>query len=173
VLSVAGGHSSFGGPLNTYSLHAIATMVERLRGDASTALVHANGGYLTYQHAVLLADRPHERGYVGEPTPVQVRHPDAPPLLDAAGIDDVEITVETATVEHDRDGAPKQAFVVGRTAAGDRVAAPTADGDPASASALSLANVPPGDRSHVGRSVRLVRSGDSAVIVPDLGSSAE
>jgi acetyl-CoA C-acetyltransferase len=169
VLSVAGGHSSFGGPLNTYSLHAIATMAERLRAGAGSGLVHANGGYLSYQHSVLLGSRPHPEGYVGRPEPTTVAHVDAPGLLDAATAarDGCELTVETATVEHGRDGAPEQAFVVGRTPTGERVAAATAPGDRASAAGLSLANLPPGAITHVGRTVRLsLRDGQAAVTVP-------
>lgn len=169
VLSVAGGHSSFGGPLNTYSLHAVATTVERLRAGAGTGLVHANGGYLSYQHSVLLGARPHPEGYVGLPEPATVSHPDAPALLDAATAaqDGPELTVETATVEHGRDGTPQQAFVVGRLRSGERVAAATAPDDRAAAAELSLAALPPGAITHVGRAVRLsLRDGQAAVTVP-------
>ncbi|SOE02445.1 hypothetical protein [Blastococcus haudaquaticus] len=169
VLSVAGGHSSFGGPLNTYSLHAIATLVHRLRAGASTGLVHANGGYLSYQHTVLLGARPHPDGYVGEPEPAAVAHPDAPTVLDAAtaAADGVDLTVETVTVEHGRSGAPQQAFVVGRTPTGDRIAVQSAPDDSATAAALSLVSLPPGAITHVGRTVRLsLRGGRPAVTVP-------
>jgi len=174
VLSVAGGHSSFGGPLNTYSLHAIATMAERLRAGAATGLVHANGGYLSYQHSVLLGSRPHPEGYVGRPEPTAVAHPGAPEVLDAAAAAQAgpELTVETATVEHGRDGAPQQAFVVGRTAAGERVAAATAPGDRAGAAELSLANLPPGVHTHVGRTVRLSLADGQAVVTLPSGAAA-
>ena len=152
-LSVTGGHSAFGGPLNSYSLHALATVVERLRSAAGTALVHANGGYLTSQHAVLLASGPHPAGCVGDPEPrrligdVVVR-----PLVDG---DDLDVVVETATVEHDRGGKPSQAFLVARTPSGERVATCTAAGDTAAAQVLSLAHLPPGATTHVGRTVRV------------------
>ena len=73
VPSVTGGHSFFGGPLNSYTLHSIAEVTRRLREGAGPALVHGNGGYLTYQHVVLLAGAPHPGGYVGDPAPVQLR----------------------------------------------------------------------------------------------------
>lgn len=172
VLSVAGGHSSFGGPLNTYSLHAIATAAQRLRGTGGVGLVHANGGYLGYQHGVLLSGWPHPEGYVGRPEPVAVAHPDAPPLLPAAEAVGEELVVETATVEHGRDGAPQQAFVVGRTAAGQRVAVASAPGDAATAAALSLAALPAGATTHVGRTVRVVLSdGTPAVSLRAPGAS--
>jgi acetyl-CoA C-acetyltransferase len=46
--TVTGGLPFFGGPGNSYSLHAIATMAERLRGDRRAyGLVLANGGFLS------------------------------------------------------------------------------------------------------------------------------
>jgi len=52
ALTVTGGLPYFGGPGNNYSMHAIASMIETLRGDpGSYGLVGANGGYLS-KHAV-------------------------------------------------------------------------------------------------------------------------
>jgi acetyl-CoA C-acetyltransferase len=156
LLSVAGGHSSFGGPLNSYALHAIATLVDRLRAKPGTGLVHGNGGYLTYHHTVLLGSAPHPDGYVGSPD-VTWTPPVGPDLVVPAEAEG-PMTVETATVEHDRTGQPGQAFVVGRTSAGVRVAAASAPGDTATAAALSLASLPPGRLSHVGREVLVTGS---------------
>jgi len=50
-LTVTGGLPYFGGPGNNYSLHAVATMVEKLRGRGGTGLVSALGWYAT-KHAV-------------------------------------------------------------------------------------------------------------------------
>jgi len=163
-LSVTGGHSSFGGPLSSYSLHALATTVERLRAGG-TGLVHANGGYLTSQHAVLLGSRPHPDGYVGRPEPQQVRAAAPVPVLTAAQVEGQELVVETATVEHDRTGSPAQAFVVTRTADGARVAASTPYGDAAAAQELSLAALPAGRTTHVGRVVRLAVQSDGTALV--------
>ena len=155
-LSVTGGHSSFGGPLNSYSLHALATMTSRLRGGNGTGLVHGNGGYLTYQHAVLLSGLPHAAGYVGEPTPqVLSREEQVTVLTPASAGGACSVVVETATVEHDRSGAPSQAFVVGRTDDGARVATATPYGDADAARVLSFAALPAGATTHVGRRVRL------------------
>jgi len=50
-LTVTGGLTFAGGPLNSYVMHSVATMVERLRDDAGAfGLVTANGGFLT-KHA--------------------------------------------------------------------------------------------------------------------------
>ncbi|MEC9248831.1 MAG: hypothetical protein VX986_07410 [Pseudomonadota bacterium] len=52
-LTVTGGLPFFGGPGNNYSLHAIAEVVQLLRGQVKTksALIAANGGYLS-KHSV-------------------------------------------------------------------------------------------------------------------------
>ncbi|WP_338051730.1 acetyl-CoA acetyltransferase [Pseudonocardia acidicola] len=163
VPSVTGGHSAFGGPLSSYSLHAVVAAAGRLRAGRGTALVHANGGYLTYQHAVLLGREPHPGGYIGDPAPVDTAGP-APRVVPPAGGD---ATVETATVEHRRDGSPAQAFLIARTADGARFAAQTAPGDAASAQALSLYADGPANGAGsevVGRRVR-VAVGDTHVVV--------
>lgn len=148
---VTGGHSAFGGPLSSYALHALVAVAGHLRRAGGTALVHANGGYLTHEHAVLLARAAHPRGYVGDPEPRDTAGP-VPERVDE--LTGEEVLVETATVEHGRDGAPVQGFLVARTATGARYAAATAAGDLASAAALSL------DRGEVvGRRVRAVHRG--------------
>ncbi len=50
-LTVTGGLTFAGGPLNNYVGHSIATMVDRLRTTGGRGLVTANGGYLT-KHAM-------------------------------------------------------------------------------------------------------------------------
>jgi acetyl-CoA C-acetyltransferase len=170
--SATGGHAAFGGPLSSYSLHAIAAVTRRLRDHGGVAAVHANGGYLTHQHVTVLGRDGHPDGYVGDPAAVEVPADGAPPVRDApevlaaAGVGRVEVTVETATVEHGRDGRPALAVVVARTADGERVAATSAPGDTAAAAALSFAALPAGLTTHVGRTVTLAGLDGGAVIVP-------
>jgi acetyl-CoA C-acetyltransferase len=134
VLTVTGGHSAFGGPLSSYSVHALAAATRALRNGARTALVHANGGYMTHQHSIVLGAEPHEQGYVGssEPSLSQVAPTAVGPVADG------RVTVETVTVEHSREGGPGQAFLVARDADGRRVAGQTRPGDLVSARALSV-----------------------------------
>ena len=148
-LSVTGGHSAFGGPMNTYTLFSVVAVAQRLREGGGLALVHGNGGFVSYQHAVLLSAQSHPHGYVGEPDPVAIT-PVAPPVLVPAT--DGLVTVEAATVEHDRDGAPATGFLIGRTLGGSRIAVQTADA--ASARVLSLQN-----GEIVGRTVSLTTDG--------------
>ncbi|MEO1061136.1 MAG: acetyl-CoA acetyltransferase [Actinomycetota bacterium] len=102
-LTVTGGLTFAGGPLNNYVMHSIATMVDLLREDAgSTGLCTANGGYVT-KHAIgLYSTTPPEAGF---------RHDDVQPIVDAepttpAAEDHVGPgTIEAYTVMHGRDGA--------------------------------------------------------------------
>ncbi|MDQ2721854.1 MAG: acetyl-CoA acetyltransferase [Actinomycetota bacterium] len=155
-LTVTGGHSSFGGPMNSYTLFSVVAVAQRLRAGGGLALVHGNGGFVTYQHALLLSDTPHAEGYVGQPDPVAITPTAAPQLVPAVS---GEVTVETATVEHGRDGQPAIGFLIGRTGERHRMAAQTAPGDIASARALSLDH-----GETVGRTVNLTVDGGYAGI---------
>ena len=162
VPSVLGGHSFFGGPLNSYTLHAIAEVTRLLRDGApdDVALVHANGGYLTHQHVVLLARRAHRDGYIGDPVPVVIPS-DAPPLVHDY---DGDAGIVTATVEYDRGGLPGVGLIVAETPDGRRVAGHT---DSEGAAAL-IAHTAEGTRSLVGTTVHLTdRGGQLTVSLSD------
>ncbi|MEE2034813.1 acetyl-CoA acetyltransferase [Rhodococcus chondri] len=121
VPSVTGGHSFFGGPLNSYTLHSVVAVARRLRRDGELALVHGNGGYLTYQHVVVLGCAPHTDGYVGDPEPVQLPATAPEKIEDYTG----EVAIFTATAEFGRDGTPAIGFLVGTTPDGRRVSGHT------------------------------------------------
>lgn len=71
-ITLLGGLTSFGGAGNNYSLHAIIEMTRQLRnGKGRTGLVLANGGWVTYQHALCLSSSPRSDG---------LPYPDTPPL---------------------------------------------------------------------------------------------
>ena len=62
-ITLLGGLTSFGGAGNNYSMHAISEMVRQLRtGKGKTGLILANGGWITYQHVVLLSRSPRSDG---------------------------------------------------------------------------------------------------------------
>lgn len=157
VPSVLGGHSFFGGPLNSYSLHAIAEVTRLLRsGDDRPALVHANGGYLTYQHTVLLSRMQHRDGYIGAPDPIQLPA-DAPAVVhDYSG----DARIETATVDFDREGSPKSGLVIASTPDGSRIAGHTDSGD--AAALVRWTNG--GERSLVGAPITVTDSGGHITI---------
>lgn len=148
VPSVLGGHSFFGGPLNSYTLHAVVEVTRRLRngGPQDLALVHGNGGYLTYQHTVLLSRAVHGDGHIGDPTSVDI--PSEAPTLDPGFSGSAEIV--TATVEYDRHGMPGDGIVIARTEDGRRVAGHTGPD-----TGILMQRLAEGTRSLVGTRVHL------------------
>jgi acetyl-CoA C-acetyltransferase len=120
-LTVTGGLPYHGGPGNNYTTHAIACMVERLRQHpGTTGLVTGVGWYLT-KHAVGIyssapAPRPFER--VAPQTYQGLI--DAQPYPQLAVAADGLGTVETYTVQHDRDGNATLGIAVVRLADGRR-----------------------------------------------------
>ncbi|MGH9273026.1 MAG: acetyl-CoA acetyltransferase [Acidimicrobiales bacterium] len=110
-LTVTGGLSFAGGPWNNYVMHSIATMADVLRADpGATGLVTANGGFIT-KHAFGV--------YSTEPPVQPFRHAepqaevDALPRRELCEELDGEVSVETWTVMHDRDGTPETGILAG------------------------------------------------------------
>jgi acetyl-CoA C-acetyltransferase len=131
-LSVTGGLTSFGGPANNYSTHAIIATVERIRRGAGVALVYGNGELLTKHHAVLLSARSHADGYLQPSLEAGSYERAGPSVLDGyVGPG----SVETFTVEFGRDGSPTRAWIIGRTPTGKRF--PARSTDPAVLAALT------------------------------------
>jgi len=122
-LTVTGGMPLFGGPGNNYSLHAIATMVERLRSAGQgSGLVSANGGYLT-KHAVgIYATEPGSGPWSPPDGGMLQRRADeahGPALASEIG---GRLCVEAHTVSYGRDG-PDRAILLGRLNDGRRCVA--------------------------------------------------
>ena len=117
-LTVTGGMSFAGGPWNDYTSHGIATMVGVLRADAgSIGVCTANGGYTTEHAVIVLSTAAPASGSYGYSEPQA--EVDALPQVE---LDDEwvgEVTIESATVVHERSG-PTHALVAARTPAGDR-----------------------------------------------------
>lgn len=135
VLTVAGGLTFFGAPLNDYMTHAAVAMVERLRAGGGTGLLYAQGEYVTKHHALVLGSAP------GGPLTTDYRRHDveerlarsAPPLAaDHRGT----ASIETHTVLFDRDEQVRHGVVVLKTPAGERTAARSAADDAATLALL-------------------------------------
>ena len=95
-LTITGGLTFAGGPLNNYVMHSIATAVERLRAQpGSRGLITANGGYLT-KHAFGV--------YAPDPPETPFQHQDLQPELETSPTRDVireytgDATVESYSV---------------------------------------------------------------------------
>ena len=101
-LTITGGLTFAGGPLNNYVMHSIATMAELLRATpAKKGLISANGGYLT-KHAFGV--------YSGEKPGQPYAHADVQPAVDATPTRDVveshqgAANIESYTVMFGADG---------------------------------------------------------------------
>ncbi|MGL4312772.1 MAG: hypothetical protein ACRCSO_02160, partial [Sphingomonas sp.] len=154
-LTVTGGLPFFGGPGNSYSLHAIASMVERLRAARDGfGLVLANGGFLSKQAAGVYAAvpprdwAPVDNGAIA----AEILAAPVPQLLSGAG----EATITSYSVSFAK-GAPTRGYVIGATEAGGRVIARVRRDDTAMLAAL-LADDP------IGRRVRTDIDGSANVI---------
>lgn len=108
-LTVTGGMTFAGGPLNSYVLHATAAMADVLRGDpGSTGLVTSISGFITKFGAAVWSTEPGR--WESRDTTAEARAAE-PPLADT---DDpgTDVTVVAGTVTHARDGATTAVEVV-------------------------------------------------------------
>jgi acetyl-CoA C-acetyltransferase len=116
-LTVTGGLTFGGGPLNSYVLHAIARMAEVLREErGSTGLVSANGGWLAKHAFGIYSCEPPAEGFRYENPQAQVdAFPEREAIVDWEG----PVEIEAYTVAH-RDGAPRIAHLACLTQDGRR-----------------------------------------------------
>jgi acetyl-CoA C-acetyltransferase len=129
-LSVTGGLAHFGGPGNNYTLHAIASVVERIRRDRGLkAMVTANG-WFNSKHAVGIygAGEPLHPWEDRDDEPIQ-RAIDARALPEPVERAEGRLSVEAYMIRHDLEGRPEQGTVIGRLADGRRALADI-DADP-------------------------------------------
>lgn len=124
-MTVTGGLPYFGGAGNNYSMHAFASMADRLRGSPGTfGFVGLNGGFQSKYGAAVLSTTP--RAWPGcESARIQAALDAAPKAVmadDAAGTG----RIGTYTVVYAK-GVPEQAIVIGDMAAGGRFVATTRD----------------------------------------------
>ncbi|MFN0091350.1 MAG: acetyl-CoA acetyltransferase [Acidimicrobiales bacterium] len=117
-LTVTGGLTFAGGPLNNYVLHAIATMVEVLRAHpGELGLNSANGGYTT-KHALGL--------YSTEPPAGGFKHADVQAVIEKTPARELDAgyagraELESYTVMFDGDNRPAKALAACLTPAGAR-----------------------------------------------------
>ena len=125
-LTVTGGLTWAGGPLNNYVMHSIVRMAELLRdAQGQKGLITANGGYLT-KHAFGV--------YSAEPPSTPFRHEDLQSQVDALTKRDVAMdftgraSVEGYSVMYGPEG-PNKAFVACRLQDGRRAWALNEDPD--------------------------------------------
>jgi acetyl-CoA C-acetyltransferase len=124
-LTVTGGLPYFGGPGNNYSMHAIATMSERLRGrPGDFGLVGLNGGFQSKYAGVVLSTAPKQWPHL-EHDVVQALRDEMPQpevVRNAEGWG----RILTFTVTFDKKG-PALGIVIGELDSGERFIANNAD----------------------------------------------
>ncbi|MDA1073892.1 MAG: acetyl-CoA acetyltransferase [Proteobacteria bacterium] len=125
-LTVTGGLTFGGGPLNNYVMHSIARTVELLRDQANGyGLVTANGGNL-YKHAHgLYATEPNGKPFQFDNVQAQI---DALPSVACLAEFEGTVTIESYTVMFGAQGLSQGHFAC-RTGNGERVWANTSDQD--------------------------------------------
>ncbi len=116
-LTVTGGLTFGGGPLNSATLHAITRMAEVVREDrGSRGLVHGNGGWLAKHAFAIYSTEQPEGGFRYENLQEQA---DASPLREALIDWEGPVVVEAYTVAH-KSGQPRIAHVACLTEDGRR-----------------------------------------------------
>lgn len=123
-LTLTGGLGFFGGPGNNYSLHAIATLVERIAaGKTETGLVTSLGWFLHKHAAGVYSCNPAETD-LGDHDLADIENrlvgPKPVDIIDRASGPG---RIETYTVKFSRDGQPETAILYGKTEAGLRFVA--------------------------------------------------
>lgn len=138
--TVTGGLPFFGGPGNSYSLHAIATMTERLRAAPDQfGLILANGGFLSKEAVGIYSaiSKANWQAVSSAAIQAEIDHQPAPKLLTKS----CEAEVVTYTVTY-KKGQPVRGYVIAKTPEG-RIVARTRAGHRATLTALA-ANDPVG-----------------------------
>ncbi len=125
-LTVTGGLTFGGGPLNNYVMHSIARMVELNRQNpGKVGLVTANGGYLTKHAFGIYSTEPPVKDFQYQNLQAEVdRMPKKEWLVDHSG----EVMIESYTVMYGADG-PTVGHAACLTADGKRTWANTEDKD--------------------------------------------
>jgi acetyl-CoA C-acetyltransferase len=128
-LTVTGGLSFAGGPWNNYVTHSIATMANVLRDDpGSIGLCSANGGFITKHSIGLYSTEPPADGFKWTDAQAEADRFTTPRDVapeDYAG----DVTIETWTVMHSRDGEPENGIAAALLADGRRTWGTTQDAD--------------------------------------------
>jgi acetyl-CoA C-acetyltransferase len=123
-LTVTGGLASFGGPGNNYTMHAIASVVDRIRHNSRLkAMVTANGWYNS-KHAIGIygAEPPDYPWEDRDDSSVQ-KAIDAETLSEPINQAEGILTIEAYMIRYDQLGLPERATVIGRLQDGRRALA--------------------------------------------------
>lgn len=128
AITVTGGLTFFGAPLNNYMGHAAVAMTRALRNRGSGAgLLYGQGGYVTKHHALILSPEPADRLLPGDALAAVAAPTFVGPIHDEY---DGPARIESYTVLFDRDGGSRHAIVLAQTRDGGRTIANVPAGAP-------------------------------------------
>jgi acetyl-CoA C-acetyltransferase len=119
-LTVTGGLPFFGGAGNNYSMHAIATMVEKLRANAENyGLILANGGFLSKEAVGIYSTEQAQnwQPYDSSPIQAELNNRSKPVLLSES----CSAVIETYTVQYAK-GSAKGGYIIAQTPQGRIIA---------------------------------------------------
>jgi len=121
-LTLTGGLAYAGGPGNNYVTHSVAAAVARLRESPdATALITGLGWFATKHAAGVYSARrpPNERWQRTDPEVDQapIEAMESPPTVERA---DGPATIESYTVQFNREGEPEMGIVIGRLGNGEK-----------------------------------------------------
>ncbi len=145
-VTTTGGLTFFGGPMNSYVLHAIASTVEAVRATGRPGFVHGNGGYATKHSCGVYAPSAPSFGFRLEDVQAAI---DTYPTRAVDEAPDGIGRVESYTVMHGKDG-PDRALLTLIMADGARALGHSRDHD-------VMADMT--EIEYVGRSARITPSG--------------
>jgi len=115
-ITVTGGLTFSGGPIGNFMSHAVAKMVEQLRGSDEVGLLFANGGYATTSHAIIVSGDIGRAATEARDFDVQAKadagRGEAPSYIDTF---DGPGVIESYTINYGRDGSPSEGLIVGRS----------------------------------------------------------
>jgi acetyl-CoA C-acetyltransferase len=116
-LTVTGGLTFFGAPLNNYMSHAAVAMVEQLRANpGQTGLLYGQGGYATKHHALALSSGEAPRSPLAASYHVQPEAGAFPqPIQRFIAAFEGSARLETFTVLFGRDGEPQHGIAIARS----------------------------------------------------------
>ena len=106
-VTTTGGLSFFGGPMNSYVIHAIASTVDAVRATGKAGFVHANGGYATKHACAVYGSDPPKNDFQREDLQSEI---DTHPIRKVVESPSGDSVLEAYTVMYGREG-PEKALI--------------------------------------------------------------
>lgn len=113
-LTQTGGLPFFGGPGNSYSTHAIASLVETLRANPERmGMIYANGGWMSKHSTGIYSTKAPEQGWQASCSLAAQQQVDAEPAQETTNFPEGEAVLESFTINYMK-GQPVNSIIIGR-----------------------------------------------------------